>query len=163
MPHPPITNESSSSIWWAVLGGRGTSAWGGDPRFPTPLYETLLPEEIGLTPGSIIITIYYYEGHHQSQSYLLQPFSVHRLTLIQSRSQLQLLVGSYYYLSLVNRPLTNCSTGCLTLPRPSPVLRLVRGRFTRLTTSMALATAVHEELSDYTVAEILGGARPPTF
>ena len=26
---PPITNESSSSIWWAVLGGRGTSAWGG--------------------------------------------------------------------------------------------------------------------------------------
>ena len=25
----PITNESSSSIWWAVLGRRGTSAWGG--------------------------------------------------------------------------------------------------------------------------------------
>ena len=35
-PTPPITNESSSSIWWAVLGGRGTSAWGGIPGFPPP-------------------------------------------------------------------------------------------------------------------------------
>ena len=45
-PTPPITNESSSSIWWAVLGGRGTCAWGGGnfclegeiPGFPPPLY-----------------------------------------------------------------------------------------------------------------------------
>ena len=28
-PTPTITNESNSFIWWAVLGGRGTSAWGG--------------------------------------------------------------------------------------------------------------------------------------
>ena len=32
----PITNESSSSIWWAVLGERVTSAWGGIPGFPPP-------------------------------------------------------------------------------------------------------------------------------
>ena len=74
-PTPPITNESSSSIWWAVLRGRGTCAWGGgggnfylggggNPRFPTPLYETLFIQRGEPCPlGNLVVPIWSFNSN----------------------------------------------------------------------------------------------------
>ena len=36
-PLPSQMSESSSSIWWEVPGGRGTSAWGESPVSHPPV------------------------------------------------------------------------------------------------------------------------------